>query len=195
MPWANDGGSVWNATKCSPIDPDADDVGDPCVVEGSPVSGVDSCVAGAMCFDVDEATLEGECIALCSGTPGNPMCADGMFCAQFNSGDLPLCLAQCDPLAPTCAEGWSCQMALGNLGCLPDGSIACGDTSCPADQACVQTEFVPGCTNGPCCTPWCDVNDPDACTELQNGTTCVPYFARGSAPAGLDHVGLCIVEP
>src|SRR5262245_46725118 len=30
MPWANDGGSEWNATRCSPLDPDPAHPGDQC---------------------------------------------------------------------------------------------------------------------------------------------------------------------
>ena len=43
MPWADNGSSSWNATKCSPVDANPGKEGDPCTVEGSAVSGVDSC--------------------------------------------------------------------------------------------------------------------------------------------------------
>src|SRR5690349_13167900 len=33
MPWANDGGNAWNATRCSPIAPDAHAPGESCTVE------------------------------------------------------------------------------------------------------------------------------------------------------------------
>ena len=56
--WANDGGGAWNATKCEEIPPEPDGVGEPCTVEISGTSGVDTCVLGAMCWDVDPETNE-----------------------------------------------------------------------------------------------------------------------------------------
>lgn len=47
VPWANDGGGVWNATRCSPVDDDPAAPGEPCTVEGGPTSGIDDCDAQA----------------------------------------------------------------------------------------------------------------------------------------------------
>ncbi len=42
MPWANDGGNTWNATRCTPIDDDPRSVGEPCtVVESGGVSAAE----------------------------------------------------------------------------------------------------------------------------------------------------------
>ena len=46
MPWANDGGNSWNATRCSPLDPNPGQPGDACTVEGCGVSGIDNCDIG-----------------------------------------------------------------------------------------------------------------------------------------------------
>ncbi|MBL8948932.1 MAG: hypothetical protein JNK45_37515, partial [Myxococcales bacterium] len=112
MPWANDGGSSWNATRCSPLEPDAGGPGEPCTVEGSGVSGIDDCELGAMCWNVDPETNMGGCVAFCIGDEANPLCANE--CDQCNIGGdsvLILCLPQCDPIAQDCGEG---------LGCYPD---------------------------------------------------------------------------
>src|SRR5689334_19955710 len=45
MPWANDGGNSWNATRCTPLAEDPNGIGEPCTVEGSPVTGIDDCEA------------------------------------------------------------------------------------------------------------------------------------------------------
>ncbi len=43
MPWANDGNTTWNATKCSPVDPNPGQPGDSCISEDFGYSGVDDC--------------------------------------------------------------------------------------------------------------------------------------------------------
>jgi hypothetical protein len=50
MPWANDGGGSWNATRCTPLAEDPRQPGEPCTVEGSGVSGRDDCDIRAMCW-------------------------------------------------------------------------------------------------------------------------------------------------
>jgi len=107
-PWANDGGDIWNASRCSPIAPDPGSPADPCVVEGSGVSGIDTCVLGSMCFYVDPETNEGTCVEMCGGSEDDPTCLEGTCISQYDGG-LPLCFETCDPKAPTCAKGESCQ--------------------------------------------------------------------------------------
>lgn len=57
--YADGGGSSWNALRCVPIARNPDQPGEPCTVVESNVSGIDSCDQGAMCWDVDNNTLEG----------------------------------------------------------------------------------------------------------------------------------------
>lgn len=111
MPWANDGGEVWNASRCTPVDFDPVPVGQPCAVEGSGFTGVDDCGAEAMCFHVDPETNEGVCVEVCSGSADDPVCAEGTCIIQFD-GALPLCFETCDPKAPTCAEEQVCEPTL-----------------------------------------------------------------------------------
>ncbi|MEM6294798.1 MAG: von Willebrand factor type A domain-containing protein [Myxococcota bacterium] len=103
-PWANDGGSNHNATKCVPVAPDAGVHGDACTVEGSGVSGVDDCDLGVLCFDVPKDGTDGTCVAMCSGTEENPMCPEGTQCVIDNDGVLPLCLPEM-----LCVEDGVCQ--------------------------------------------------------------------------------------
>jgi hypothetical protein len=72
-PWAEGGGGAWNATKCVDITGD-NKPGDPCTVPEGGATGIDDCALGSLCWDVAGATLEGTCIAQCSGSIGDPMC-------------------------------------------------------------------------------------------------------------------------
>jgi hypothetical protein len=110
-PWADDGGNVWNASRCVPEDVGAGTPGEPCTVEGSGFSGVDTCAEGAMCFHVDPETLEGVCVELCSGTVDVPVCLEGTCVLQFEAA-LPLCLETCDPEMSTCLKTEVCEPVL-----------------------------------------------------------------------------------
>jgi len=84
--WANDGGDVWNATRCTGVDPDAVGLGEPCTVEGSEYSGIDNCDLGQVCFGVDEDTLTGQCTAYCNTRGDELSCDDAeLSCMTFGS--------------------------------------------------------------------------------------------------------------
>lgn len=195
MPWANDGGPVWTATRCSPLDPSPDQVGEPCLVEGSEVSGIDSCDTGLSCFLVD-ATGLGECIPVCSGTPTD--CDDTTMCLQVPGvPQIGFCVVPglCDPNGTDCAADEVCAPPLpfdtsGDvmavpLMCLPDASGpggAYGDpcaaqNSCDNGLVCVLEFDVPGCDTGAglqeCCTQLCDPATPLVCPANAQGQTCV----------------------
>jgi hypothetical protein len=183
MPWANDGGSAWNALRCVPVVAAPRTVGETCAVVGSGVSGEDDCDLGLMCWDVDPRTNLGTCLALCGGCSDAPTCAPACTsCVVGNWGVLPLCMPTCDPVAQDCRDGTAC-------GALPEGPTFCypsvperigiaGDpcrysNSCDPGFTCVEATAFPGCvgTVG-CCSPWCD--DAEDCSELP-GTTCVSW--------------------
>ncbi len=194
MPWANDGGETWNALRCVPVDADPDQPGEPCVVEGSGVSGVDSCALGAMCFFVDPQTNAGTCVAQCGGTPMNPVCDDvGEACLIANDAVLALCLPTCDPLLQSCDTGQVCVPADGSFVCMtsyiyPSGAEeACdGINACDAGLVCVDGSSVGGgCVDTNCCTEYCDHTEIDPCA---GGRVCVPLFDAASP------VGVCVVE-
>jgi len=197
MPWANDGGGSWNATKCSPLDANPAKPGDPCKVEGNGVSGVDNCEAGAMCWNVNGETMEGYCIGFCDGSPESFSCNEpGTFCTIVNNGVLILCLPGCDPLLQNCDGGDLCLWGGEGFICVLDASGEEGQYGDPCEFAnvcdpgliCINPEYVPGCQAGGCCTPWCDISDfncPGA------GQDCIPWFEDGMAPPGYENVGVC----
>jgi hypothetical protein len=185
MPWANDGGNAWNATKCTPVDANPGQPGEPCTVEGSGVSGIDSCDVGAMCFFVDGATNMGECVAMCEGSAADPQCAGGCDqCLLANDGVLALCLPACDPLVQDCGDGRGCYPnSSAGFVCLP--SVASGEVSgacevvngCTPGEVCVAMELVPDCVEQDgCCAPLCDLAAPDPCPGAAPGVECVAWF-------------------
>jgi hypothetical protein len=206
MPWANDGGNSWNATRCSPLDPDAGAVGDTCTVEGSGVSGLDTCTSRAMCYYVDQETNEGVCIGFCDGTPMAPTCDPGYICTIVNDGVLTLCRPECDPLLQNCDGDAACLQATGSDGftCITDASGeagAAGDpceyiNSCDPGLTCGEAAALPGCAGATgCCTEFCDLTEaePSANCSLGGGVECVGWWEDGQAPPGYEHVGVCLI--
>ena len=186
MPWANDGGNAWNATKCTPLDPNPGDLGDPCTVEESPVSGIDTCKRHAMCWDVDLETLEGECIGMCIGSSGRPTCEEDFTECTFSEA-LALCIPQCHPLEQDCAPEASCIPSGEGFLCVliaVDGAY--GDpcefvNHCGPRLFCADPLDVPDCeaTHG-CCQRFCDLNQ-FAATQCAGypAETCTPWYPDG----------------
>jgi len=203
MPWANDGGSSWNATRCSPVSENPGQVGDECTVEGSGVSGIDSCDLGSMCYYVDPETNVGTCVGFCLGSEDAPVCEPGFLCSISNDGVLILCRRECDPLLQDCMGSAACLPANGSDGfvCIVDAS---GEMGAPGDPCeflnacdpglfCANAEVVPNCEgSGGCCSEFCDltVPEPDTACSLM-GQMCTPWFEEGAAPPDLEHVGAC----
>ena len=204
MPLSNDGGIHWEVTRCTPIAPDPEGLYEPCTVEGSVGSGLDSCELGAMCWDVDAETLVGTCIGLCSGTKSAPTCVDANAqCWVPADGVLSACLPICDPLeADACPPAQGCYPFLSAFHCAHDASRPeaggaidpCEHiNSCDPGLLCAEAAVVEGCKPGGawgCCTPYCDLADP-VCSEPMS---CLAYFTEGSAPVGLESVGFCGLE-
>lgn len=204
MPYANDGGNSWNATRCSPIAENPGQPGDPCTVEGTGVSGIDDCDIASMCWDVDPETNMGVCVAMCTGDESNPICEDpDTSCAIVNEGALVLCLPACDPLLQDCADGQACYPVFEDWQCVPDASGEMGVYGDPCEYinvcdpglACLGAAAVPDCQGSVgCCSEICDVTDPagDAqCTGAPDGQTCQIWYEEGSAPPGYEDVGVC----
>jgi hypothetical protein len=203
MPWANDGGSSWNATRCSEVADNPGQVGDECTVEGSGVSGIDDCDVGTMCYYVDPETNLGTCVGFCEGSEEAPTCEPGFLCSISNDGVLILCRRECDPLLQDCAGSAACLPANGSDGfvCIVDAS---GEMGIPGDPCeflnacdpglfCANAEAVPDCQgSGGCCSEFCDLTeaDPDAGCSLA-GQSCEAWFEEGAAPPDLAHVGAC----
>lgn len=201
MPYANDGGGAWNASGCFPIADDPDQPGDPCTVEGSASSGLDSCDIGAICWGVNADTNEGICTPQCTGSEIAPSCSDPTRTCTFGSdGVLTLCLPVCNPLIPeTCPEeNTACHPIYNGMVCGPDLSGPDGgpfqscefEYDCGPGTVCATSSLAEACTpeTGTCCLPWCDLNSPDC----PAGMSCEPWFREGSALPGLVTVGICI---
>jgi hypothetical protein len=205
-PVASSGGS-WDAAKCVPIAEATVPVGAPCVAPMGGGAGIDDCEAGALCWHVDEATKAGVCVALCGGTSEAPSCEDPeTVCSISNDGVLALCVRACDPLASACGADELCAPRAGGepgFVCVPDASGAGGASfdpcssvnGCDPGLVCAAVEAASECDPAgySCCLPLCDLELPPACPGV--GQSCVPWFAPGEAPRGLEKVGLCAIEP
>jgi hypothetical protein len=203
MPWANDGGNAWNATRCSPVDDNPGQVGDECSVEGSGVSGIDSCDIDMMCYYVDAETNLGQCVEFCQGSEANPICDPGFVCTIANDGVLTLCRPECDPLLQDCLEIAACLPAAGSefFTCIIDASGEAGApgdvcefiNACDPGSFCAEAAAVPDCQGSGCCSEFCDLTaeDPNSFCSLGNGSECIAWYAEGDAPPGYDHVGAC----
>jgi len=196
--YAAGGGGSWDSLGCFAVVNDPDQVGDACTAFGGGATGLDSCDIGSMCWDVDDATDIGTCVANCTGAAVAPLCAGaGESCVVSNQDSLHLCLPNCSPLLQDCDAGQGCY-AIGDVfTCAPDVSGAGGD----AGDAC---EFINVCTPGlgcveastqacfgACCTPFCETDQPNTCPGI--GQTCVAWYAVGEAPLGFENVGVCTV--
>ncbi|PCC75523.1 hypothetical protein SAMN02745121_00063 [Nannocystis exedens] len=202
MPWASDGGNHWNALKCVDIAPNPDGLGEPCSVIGSPVSGEDTCDKHMQCFNVDPDTLQGTCLAMCTGTPDKPGCEQpDAICSLSGDGVLALCLPQCDPLAPDCRPGDTCIPHPKGSGfvCVIDaggdeGQLfdACEFTNfCDPGLLCIGPKLASECDPAEtgCCLPFCDLTAPPSCPG--QGQECLSWFEQGQAPPGHEDLGVC----
>ncbi len=199
--FATDGGTSWNANKCVAITGDGAP-GEPCTAEGGPLTGVDDCAAGVMCWNVD-ADNHGTCVALCTGLEEAPQCPDDGACLIANNGVLNLCLPQCDPLLQDCKA---------NEVCVPDvnGFVCQLDNSGDEGQAHDPCEFTNACDPGlvcldaaaassacdqrfaGCCEPFCEFPD-GACPAADQ--VCFQWFDPMSLPKDDPKlaIGVCVI--
>ncbi len=202
MPWDEDGGTEWNASRCVTIDPTPNPVGAPCTVVASPMSGMDDCDGTSMCLAVDPNTLEGTCSAFCEGSDNAPTCADPVSsCHIGTNGSIFVCLPQCNPLVQDCGPDSTCVAHEndGGFACLPDNSGNAGApsdpcltiTHCSPGNLCIDNAEVPGCAEPSCCSAVCELGGASRCLP---GQVCIPYYIDGQAPAGLELVGICALE-
>lgn len=201
MPWANDGGTAWNATRCTPIADNPGQPGDECAVEGSGVSGIDDCELASMCWDVDSETNTGTCVAMCTGDESNPVCEDPQTtCVTVN---VILCLPVCDPLLQDCADGQACYGIDDDYVCAPDASGEMGvfGDPCESINACDPGLFCAGAAGVPncqgsigCCSEFCDLDEPSGdaqCSGQAGGQECLA-LTENPQP-GFEAVGGCFI--
>lgn len=198
--YANDGGGSWNASRCVPLVPDPDGVGQSCEALESGVSGLDTCRKGTLCWDVDPVTLEGTCYAFCEGSYEDPSCPPASTCAAFDV--LAICDPWCHPLEDDCYAGDVCVSSeyIDGFGCDDDASGATGAYGDPCTDAntcdpglyCAAAAHVPGCDAERCCTPFCDYLKDNTCPG--DGQECLHWYGaieEGEAPLGFFNLGVC----
>jgi hypothetical protein len=204
MPWANDGGSAWNSTRCSPIADGAGQEGDACTVAQNHASGIDDCGLGLMCWDVDE-TGTGYCENMCTGSPENAICEDPHeVCPLSADGLILLCKDTCDPLAQDCPDAQDvCYPYRETWICAPDASGELGlygdpceyISACDEGNVCLGAAAFGDCAGAVgCCSALCNVNEEAAnamCAALDPAQSCIPWYQPGLAPPGLESVGVC----
>ena len=199
-PYAEGGGSSWNATKCVPVTGDGQP-GEPCTSMGGGVSGLDDCAEGVMCWDVDDMN-QGYCVGMCTGSESRPICPGGSPCATTGDGILNLCLPHCDPLIQDCLGNDLCIPVGDTFVCADDGSGDEGQVFDPCEFAnacdkgllCLNPIAAEECDKnaGGCCMPFCDLVDPNVvCPGV--GTSCVSLYEKGMAPEEYKNVGICVL--
>ena len=190
----------WSIAECVPVGGDQQP-GDACTTPEGPSAGIDDCEAGAMCFGADVDTLQGTCVALCTGTADDPVCAADLTCLIANQGVLNLCVPVCDPLLADCPGDDLCVPNGQQFVCVYDAS---GDTgqlndpcdfvnSCDKGLACVNTNMASSaCMNiaNGCCQPFCDFVKMEPCPNPDQ--KCVQWFdPMMPIPPGSEDVGVC----
>ncbi len=105
----------------------------------------------------------------------------------------------CDPLAQNCPDGQACYPFMAEFDCYGISEAGaqgdgCGFVDvCDAGLFCAAAAIVDGCMDAVgCCSAFCDISDPmDACQDISPAMFCIPWYAEGDAPPGLELVGAC----
>lgn len=187
-----------DANKCVPVIGNAQ-LGDPCVR----TDDNDDCDEGLFCMTVTSgSTGDGVCLAFCN--VGTQDCAeDGLpdaQCIAFNDGVLPICQDSCDPITQDCSgdlgcygvgdQGFVCSVPGFEEGLGNDGDMCFTIQSCKPGLGCTDASVLSDCAAARCCSPYCDLSEPDPCTSPEQ---CIAYYEDGTAPPGYENVGLCAV--
>ena len=190
-------GEPWGGNTCVPRTGDGQ-VGDPCDIEDNKYSGLDNCDLGLICLLTDEDGKGGACTEFCSSQDQCPN-TPGAKCVVYNDGSLPICLNNCDPLVQDCPEGQACYNSAGDdFVCFKQSAMpgqgAPGDecayiNQCQKGSFCANATSLAGCATPSCCTPYCPVSGGNQ--PCNPGEDCVAFFEQGSAPPGLEDIGVC----
>lgn len=210
MPWSADGSEQWNVSGCFPVVRDPAQVGEPCAVQDSAYSGYDDCDVGLICWDVGRDGM-GTCQDMCTfdGEEDTLVCANPTDqCVAAYDSNVVLCVPACNPLVPSCGPGEACYSAEQGWGCFLDDPalggthgdpcpVSTSANACNPGFACAAAASFTVCEGGlsGCCSPICDLDDPDAdafCSSLDPAQTCEPWF-EPPAPDGYENVGVCAI--
>jgi hypothetical protein len=158
------------------------------------ISGIDNCEEGAHCWGPPGDFVNTRCRPICGFDPLAPICPTGTYCVGI--GALPLCLDECDPLAPDCGVNEACTLANGGFACTPVISFELAppgdpcefDVECMPGTVCVDETELSSCFGGPgCCAQLCDLDAADPCPDPDS---CVPL--PGAPPIdNFAGVGIC----
>lgn len=199
----------FDGARCVPLDPMPVDFGEECTVQDYRGSGRDNCRSRAVCSFVDEISLTGICVELCSTTAGSSFECENRseICWASDDGYYEVCLPPCDPLAQDCPpqehcyqfspRGFICweqdRMALDPGVDSGYGAPCFALNYCDPGLQCVGAEFVPNCASSYCCTEWCDTTAPQECPDAAAGQVCIQAGNFDGSPPfpGLENVGVC----
>jgi hypothetical protein len=192
-------GEWYDANRCVPVLGDQAP-GEDCTWTGI-IEAIDDCDATSICWNTELVGDQyvGTCVAQCTGSAENPLCENGSNCTLSGDGPLALCLPTCDPLVQDCDEGYGCYWGNFDFNCItasqniPTGEPCGFVNDCTPGHLCVDAAALPSCAGASCCTSYCNLPDGDAGCVAQPGTACVSFFEEGTAPEGLEHVGVCLV--
>lgn len=192
-----------STVQCIEIVRDPKQMGEPCSTgEGSSFDGVDDCDDNLLCWlDAPDGPT---CVPFC-GQEDDFTCESGMSCTTCQSCALGICIPYCDPIGDDCQEGDVCVPLTGSgdqgFGCAFDASMDKGAyldeceyvNVCDPGLVCLDAGTIPGCEGPGCCTPFCDLNQPE-CPD--DALVCTPWFEPEEAPEDFKHVGVCVLpEP
>jgi hypothetical protein len=202
VPWSDDDGGVddHDAFVCAPLANDPAGRHEACTAD--PATCGDDCDVGTYCLPEYAPGLGGLCLGTCSSDGNDETCAAGEVCVTCGSCSVGTCLPSCDPLDPQCPEGaGTCLFSVSDdfvcapavLGEAGFGEVCEFPQECAENLLCVEGSVFGAACGGPgCCTELCDLVDGDpGCSDP--GHVCISFYLPGTAPEGLDHVGLCAV--
>ena len=120
------------------------------------------------------------------------------MCLSATVGSAPYCADDCSPFEALCTSPTQCRRNDERFSCrvpresdVGGGGSPCeqeDDGGCAGGFVCVAGALVPGCTEGNCCAPLCDLEAVDSCGSP---ATCNQAL---SAPApGFETIGACFV--
>ncbi len=167
-----------------------------CAVADS--TGVDGCRPGLACVATEDGA--GTCQPLCLMDADCP----GGRCTRSPDDGLLHCGETCDPFGTPCAPPLECRPFQDEFVCQVPRADDTGVTlfpcsltdghGCGLSYVCVTGTLLPGCNQGGCCTPLCDLTTPDPHGACQTavGSPSVSCVGYTSAPS-FDHVGACMI--